>query len=117
MSVINSLIAHDIVEMVIESIAWGSFGYLFFRIIGVKEKYWYWDCLVVFLVLLLWTYMSNLLMIKLDLSTGNKEVLAFLDNDYNSLFETNYLHILFCALEVFCGYVFGKYLLNRLKRM
>jgi len=106
---------YGIIEFIVETIAWGSFGYIFFRFIGIKEKYWYWDCMLVFLILMLWEFILKAYFIKLEISIGNQEVLAFLDYDIKNLFRIDYLDFVFGALEILLGYLFGMLILKKLK--
>jgi hypothetical protein len=53
---------------------------------------------------------------KLDISIGNQEILAFLGDDLKGLFETDYLDAIFGALEVFLGYMLGKFMLKRFEQ-
>ena len=104
------------IELIVTSIVWGSFGYIFFRFIGVKEKYWYWDCMLVFILLMVWEISLNAYLTKLDISIGNQEVLAFLNYDVKGLFETDYLDFVLGGLEIFLGYMLGKFILKKLKK-
>ena len=91
MNIIVSTVFYCVIEFLIEAIGWGLFGYLFFRFIGMKEKYWYWDWLIVVGIFLLWDYWSNTYLIKLDISIGNQEVLAFIRCQLLCPVRDNYL--------------------------
>jgi hypothetical protein len=111
-----NIIILSIIETLLEIFAWGTFGYLFFRFIGVNEKHWRWDYLLITTLFVIYEYSSNYFLIKLDISIGNQELLKLLDNNVNSLFETDWSSILFCAAEVFAGYTLGKIILRKLQK-
>lgn len=114
MSIIALLVIFVGVEMVIETIVWGTFGCIFFRFIGLKEKYWRWDCLFVFAIYLTWTYFSVSIMNKLDITIGNPEILELLGDDLNGFYETGYMDIITCTVQVLLGYLLGMKILEKL---
>ncbi len=116
MGVIGSLIIFCGIEFLAEMFFWGTGGYLLFRLLGVKEEYWIWDCLGLCVVFIFVQFWFCDLMINLDLSVGNKEVLDFFDNDINSLFRVEIFDIFSACAEIFFGYWIGKLILKKLKR-
>ncbi|MDH3890097.1 MAG: hypothetical protein OEV49_03355 [candidate division Zixibacteria bacterium] len=116
MSILLELIIFGAVDLLLESLAWGTCGYIFFRFIGINKKYWYWDCLFVFAVYLLWLFWSNAFVMSLDISISNQEFLTLIDNDVSGLFETDYFDVVIGALEIFLGYLIGRHVLGKLTR-
>ena len=90
MDIITYTLIYGSIDIVLETVGWGTFGYVFLRFLGFKEKYWYWNWLIVFLAFLFLDIWANAYLMKLEISIGNKEVLAFFDNDLNGLFETDF---------------------------
>ena len=113
MDIIIYTIIYGSIDIVFEAIGWGTFGYVFLRFLGFKEKYWYCNWLIIFLAFLFWDIWANTYLMKLDISIGNKEVLAFLDNDLDGLFGTDFFDIFFNATEIFLGYLIGRYIFKR----
>ena len=116
MNMIISTFIYAVGIFILASIAWGSFGYFFFRLIGVKEKYWFFDCLLVYVIRMLWKFAIDAYLMKLDISIGNQEVLALINYDVKGLFMTDSLDFIICALEILLGYMLGKSILKKLKK-
>ena len=114
MSLEMMIIAYFTIETLLMCLAWGSFGYILFRAIGIREKHWYFDCLLVFGVLVLWTYFTDSLVTRVDLRIANPEAIRLLGYDVFDLWETTYVDIIHAGAVVLLGYMFGRFVWRRL---
>lgn len=116
MSMTTSTIFFGCFELLIESMGWGLFGFLAFRLLGGWQKRWYIDWLIIYTIFMLWNFWSNTYLLKLDITIGNQEVSDLFNHDLNSLFEVGYFDFVLGAGQIFLGYWFGRWVLKRLKK-
>lgn len=115
MSIITSTIVYGIVAYLIDALAWGTVGYMFFRLIGIKEKYFVYDCLLVIIIYTFWEYWTLTFIEKLDITSGNEELLAFIGDDISYLFKMEFSDVVIGVLLIFGGYMLGMYMLRNFK--
>jgi len=114
MSMTTSTIFFGCVELFIETIGWGLFGFIVFRLLGVSQKQWYIDCLIIYAIFMLWNFWSNTYLLKLDITIGNQEVSDLFNHDINSLFEMDYFDYVLGFGQLLLGYWIGRWMLKKL---
>ena len=114
MSFVSELLFFVSFEIVLQVLAWGTVGFFLFRLAGVDERHWRRECLAIISVFLLSEYRWSCLLVQLDLSIGNQEVLAIIGDDLEVLFEPSYWDIIWGPLEIIPGYMFGRFIYKKL---
>lgn len=108
MSILLSTIIYGAIEILIESLGWGTSGYLLFRFWGWNERKWYIEIVILVSIFTCWKIWSDSYLSMLDITIGNKEVLKLLGSDANELFRTDIFDIALGIMQIFAGYYFGK---------
>ncbi len=116
MSVMNFLFLNGAVEAILYSLSWGTVGYLFFRMVGVRKEYWFIDFIFVLVLLVIWEFTSGHYLGMLEITIGNQEVVDFFDGVARYVPEFGFLDVLFAAAEVLAGYLLGIWFLRRLSQ-
>jgi len=106
--------------IIMEILVWGTMGYFLFRLLGMNEKRWRLECLILIIAFSVFTIWDNYLLMNLDLSISNPEIITFFDNlgidiNSNEFFEMDGLDTIWVVVEVLIGYKIGKILLNKIR--
>ncbi|MBU4487748.1 MAG: hypothetical protein KKI13_01610, partial [Candidatus Omnitrophica bacterium] len=102
---LGTIIGWYIGTLIIESLTYGAAGYLIFKALKGRDKYWLIGVFVTFIVFVSWNgYLSNSIFRVLEISINNKAFLNFLGEDAINLFTTDFSDIVIAFIQVLVGF-------------
>ena len=112
-----SFLSYYVVSIIIEGFAWGLAGYVFFRLFKGKDNHWIIGAFITLIVFLAWeVYFSGLLLLKLNITISNPEIVAFLDRvgvSVKSMFETDITDIVIATVQILIGFKVAQFLFKK----
>jgi hypothetical protein len=104
-------------NLIVSAVTFGTVGYVIFKLLRGKDKYWYLGALITAIIFLCWDgYISRNIIKRLDISIGNETILKLLNYDVEKIFIVTPSDIAIIFVQMFIGFKIGQIVVNKLNR-